>query len=128
MKVLLVPHLWVESGGWRALIEPGDDAAWKRWAASYRAFLLGWAELAREARVEMFSVGVELRSWVTTARAPSFVQIVRDVRKVYPGLLTYAANWDDVDNTVILGELDVIGINAFYPLAEKEGADLPLLI
>lgn len=128
LKVLLVPHLWVETGGWRALIDPGDDAAWQRWAQSYRAFLLGWAELAREANVEMLSVGVELRSWVTTTRAPSFVEIVREVRRAYPGLLTYAANWDDVESTVILGELDVIGINAFFPLTEKEGASVRELV
>jgi hypothetical protein len=128
LRVALIPHLWVETGGWRALIDPGDDAAWEQWAKSYRSFLLGWAELARDSGAEMLSVGVELRSWVTTPRAPSFVEIVRDVRRVYPGLLTYAANWDDVETTVILGELDVIGINAFYPLADKEGADLAELM
>ena len=122
LKVLLVPHLWVETGGWRALFDPGDEARWALWAASYREFLLGWAKLAAETGVEMLSVGVELRSWLTTARAPSFSAIIRDVRGVYPGLLTYAANWDDADRTVILGELDVIGINAFFPLAQKEGA------
>ena len=44
------------------------------------------------------------------------------MRRVYHGLLTYSANWDDVDDTVILGDLDVIGINAFYPLADEAGA------
>lgn len=122
LRVLLVPHLWVETGGWRALIDPGSDERWSLWAASYREFLLGWAKLAAETGVEMFSVGVELRSWLTTSRAPSFSAIVRDVRAVYPGLVTYAANWDDVERTVVLGELDVIGINAFFPLAQKEGA------
>ncbi len=128
LKVLLVPHLWVETGGWRALIDPGDDAAWARWAASYRAFLLGWAKVAAEAKVEMFSVGVELRSWVTTTRAASFAKIIEDVRAVYPGKLTYAANWDDVEQTVILGQLDVIGINAFYPLASDAGASFEKLL
>jgi hypothetical protein len=122
LKVMLVPHLWVESGGWRALIDPGNDPEWTQFAKSYRDFVLGWARLAAETGVEMFSVGVELRSWLTTERAPSFVPIVRDVRSVYSGLVTYAGNWDDVEDTVILGELDVIGINAFYPLAEKDGA------
>lgn len=122
LEVLLVPHLWVETGGWRALIDPGGDPEWAAWAASYREFLLGWAKLAAENGVEMLSLGVELRSWLTTARASSFSSIIRDVRGVYPGLLTYAANWDDVDRTVILGELDVIGVNAFFPLAQKDGA------
>ena len=70
----------------------------------------------------MFSVGVELRSWVTTPRAPRFERIIDDVRRVYRGLLTYSANWDDVDDTVVLGDVDVIGINAFYPLADENGA------
>lgn len=128
LNVLLVPHLWVESGEWRALIDPEDDAGWARWAESYRRFLLTWAEVAREGGVEMLSVGVELRSWVTTARAESFLPIIEDVRRVYPGLLTYSANWDDVDETMILEAVDLIGINAFYPLAEREGAALPELL
>ena len=122
LKVLLVPHLWVESGEWRALIDPGDDAAWARWAASYRAFILTWADVAREGEAEMLSVGVELRSWVTTPRVGSMLRIINDVRSVYPGLLTYSANWDDVGDTMILGAIDLIGINAFYPLADHDGA------
>jgi hypothetical protein len=122
LSVMLVPHLWVESGEWRAQIDPGTDAAWARWAASYRRFVLAWAAVAEQEHAELFSVGVELRSWVTTTRAPSFAAIVRDVRAAYRGKLTYSANWDDVEDTVILGDLDVIGVNAFYPLADKEGA------
>ncbi len=128
LKVMLVPHLWVESGEWRAKIDPGTDAGWARWAASYRRFVLTWARVAEEARAELFSAGVELRSWVTTTRAPSFAQILRDVRAAYHGMVTYSANWDDVDDTVILGDLDVIGINAFYPLAEKDGAPFAELL
>lgn len=122
LRVLLVPHLWVESGGWRAEIDPGTPEGWQRWAESYKEFLLGWATVARDTGADMLSVGVELRSWVTTSRAQSFVEVIRAVREVYPGPLTYSANWDDVADTIILGELDVIGINAFYPLTDKEGA------
>ncbi|WP_235879895.1 glycoside hydrolase family 113 [Polyangium aurulentum] len=123
LKVFLVPHLWVETGGWRAEIEPGDDAAWARWAAAYRHFLLTWAEVAREGGAEMLSVGVELRSFVTTGRAALFFPIIEEVRRVYPrGLLTYSANWDDAEDTIIWSALDLIGINAFYPLADKDGA------
>jgi hypothetical protein len=124
LKVLLVPHLWVESGGWRAEIDPGSDEGWRTWARSYQQFLLTWAEVAAETHTEMLSVGVELRSWVTTERATSFFPIIAAVRKVYPGLLTYSANWDDVEDTMILQDIDLIGINAFYPLAEEEGAPL----
>ncbi|MBW2525503.1 MAG: hypothetical protein JRI23_15065 [Deltaproteobacteria bacterium] len=122
LKVLLVPHLWVETGGWRALMDPGSDEGWRRWTDSYAAFVLAWAEVAAEGGAEMFSVGVELRSWVTTDRAPSFTALIGEVRQRYDGLLTYSGNWDDVAHTVVLGELDVIGVNAFYPLTDREGA------
>ncbi len=122
LRVLLVPHLWVESGEWRAEIDPGTEEGWRRLAESYRHYVLGWARFAAKAKVDMLAVGVELRSWVTTTHAPSFYPILRDIRAAYAGPLTYAANWDDVDQTVILGELDVIGINAFYPLTEKPNA------
>jgi hypothetical protein len=122
LRVLLVPHLWVESGEWRGKIDPGTDAGWRTWARAYRAFLLAWSEVAREGDVDMLSVGVELGSWLTGRRAASFFPILADVRKVYKGPLTYSANWDDVDHTIVLRALDVIGINAFYPLAERDGA------
>jgi hypothetical protein len=123
LRVLLVPHLWVETGEWRGDIDPGSPAAWQRWAEGYGEFVRAWADVAEASKVDMLAVGVELRTWVTTTHAPSFAAIVRDVRSRYRGLLTYAANWDDVEDTVILGELDVIGVNAFFPLAERAGAE-----
>ena len=128
LRVMLVPHLWVESGQWRALIDPGTDAGWERWAASYDRFVLAWAAVAEASRADMLSVGAELRSWVTGPRAPSFSRVIADVRRAYHGVVTYSANWDDVDQTVILGELDVIGINAFYPLAAAPGASAAALL
>jgi len=124
LKVFLVPHLWVESGEWRAKINPETDAAWEAWAKSYESFVLAWARIAEAGHADLLSAGVELRSWVTTGRAPRFVDILREIRHEYHGTLTYSANWDDVDDTVILGELDVIGINAFYPLADHNGASV----
>jgi hypothetical protein len=122
LKVLLVPHLWVESGEWRGELDPGTAEDWRRFAESYRAFVLGWARFSERAHVDMLAAGVELRSWLTTTHAPSFLPILRDIRGAYSGLLTYAGNWDDVEQTVILGELDVIGVNAFYPLTDKPNA------
>lgn len=124
LRVFLVPHLWVESGDWRALIDPETDEGWERWARAYESFVLAWAEVAEEGGADLFSVGVELRSWVTTARVSSFLPILDSIRRVYRGPLTYSANWDDVEQTILLGQLDVIGINAFYPLAEREGASV----
>jgi hypothetical protein len=122
LRVMLVPHLWVESGEWRALIDPGTDTGWAEWARSYEDFIVGWARIAEAGEAEMFSAGVELRSWVTGGHAPSFARVLAAVRREYAGTLTYSANWDDVVDTVIWDDVDVIGINAFYPLAEHGGA------
>ena len=125
LRALVVPHLWMESsykGDWRGEIDPGDDTEWELWARSYRGFLLDWAKVAEAAGADMLAVGVELRSWVTSARAPAFAAIIADVRRVYSGPLTYAANWDDVEDTVIWGDLDVIGVNAFFQLSETPNA------
>src|SRR6188768_545175 len=46
LKVLLVPHLWIESGGWRGEIDPETDEGWRRFAESYRAYVLTWARFA----------------------------------------------------------------------------------
>lgn len=122
LRVLLVPHLWVESGEWRAEIQPEDEERIALFHENYSRFALAWAQVAEEAGVDLFAAGVELRSWVTTARAPSFVDLLGKIREKYSGLLTYASNWDDTEDTVVWGHLDVIGINAFYPLHWEDDA------
>lgn len=122
LRVLFVPHLWLESGEWRAEIDLSDPEKAARFAKNYEQFVLFWAKAAEQAGVDLFSVGVELRSWVTTSQAPSFVELITKVRQRYHGPLTYAANWDDAEDTVIWGDLDVIGINAFYPLHWEDNA------
>lgn len=129
LRVLIVPHLWVEASGdnWRGRIDPGTDEGWKRWAAAYRGFVLEWARIAEAEGADMLAIGVELRSFATTPHAPLLENVIADVRRSYHGLLTYAANWDDVFDTAVLGKLDVIGLNAFFPLDEHPGADLAAL-
>lgn len=129
LRVMLVPHLWVETPGkWRALIDPGTDEGWAQWEKSYGDFVKAWARVAEDEHADLFSAGVELRSWVTSGRATSFLDLIAELRGIYHGLITYSANWDDVDDTIVLGALDVIGINAFYPLASREGATIEELL
>jgi hypothetical protein len=128
LKVMLVPHLWVESNEWRAKIDPGTDDGWAAWTRSYAQYATDWARVAESEHVELFSAGVELRSWVTTARAPAFAALVRALRAIYTGPITYSGNWDDIEDTLILPEIDVIGINAFYPLAAQDGAPFATLL
>lgn len=121
LRVLLIPHLWVETVGWRGEIDPGSPEAWQRYQAQYRRFVLHWAEIAAAAEVDIFSIGVECKSW-SGRFGPYWLELIRSVRNVFPGQLTYSANWDEADSVLFWEQLDYIGINAFYPLANHNGA------
>jgi hypothetical protein len=123
LRVLLIPHLWVETSGWRGEIDPGNDAGWARWFASYTRFVTAWALVAQESHAEMFSIGVEMKSSSQT-RALEWIAVIEAVRRIYHGMLTYSANWDEEPQVAFWDRLDVVGINAFYPLATAAGAGL----
>lgn len=116
MRVLVVPHLWVESGGWRGEMAPRE---WASYHDAYSDFVMRWARDAADAGADALSIGVECSSW-SDRHGPVWEKLIRDVRGVFPGLLTYSANWDEVDRVLFWDQLDLVGINAFYPLAQDE--------
>lgn len=121
IKVLLIPHLWVETDGWRGEIDPGTPEGWLAYQKSYARFVLAWAELARDAGADAFSIGVECKSW--SGRFGGYwANLISQVRQRFPGLLTYSANWDEVEHVLFWDLLDLIGVNAFYPLASHNHA------
>jgi hypothetical protein len=121
LTVLVIPHLWVETTGWRGEIDPGSADGWRRYQASYREFVLRWARDAQAAGADALSIGVECKSW--SGRFGGYwAQLIADVRRVFHGKLTYSANWDEAENVLFWDQLDYIGVNAFYPLAEHDDA------
>jgi len=121
MKVLVIPHLWVETGGWRGEIEPGSPERWAAYQASYRRFVVAWARDAQAAGADALSIGVECKSW--SGRFGAYWRsLIGELRSEFDGLLTYSANWDEVDGVLFWDQLDLVGVNAFYPLAEHDGA------
>ncbi len=123
MRVLLIPHLWVETGGWRGAIDPGSEAAWDDYVGNYTAFVEGWAKVAERAHADAFSIGVECNSW-SGRRGADWERLIAKVRAGFSGLLTYSANWDEAEHVLFWDQLDFIGINAFYPLAHDNDSDL----
>lgn len=121
MRVLLIPHLWVETEGWRGEIDPGSSAGWAAYQRSYHDFVLAWARDAQAAGADAFSIGVECKSF--SGRFGAFwTGLIRDVRAAFDGWLTYSANWDEAEDVLFWDQLDVVGINAFYPLADHDDA------
>lgn len=120
MNVVLKPHIWVGHGAWRGEIAPDTErGGWQRWFASYTRFILDYARLAQATGVDWLVVGVELSS-ATRGHLAAWRELVRRVRRVYRGKLTYGANWDEVERIRFWDALDAVGVQMFAPLAEGE--------
>lgn len=116
LKVMMKPHIWVAGQGWAGDFEPHDEAGWKLWEASNRAYILTYAHLADSLDVALFCIGTEYRK--TTAKRPDYWRkLIQEVRTIYDGPVTYAANWDEYANISFWDELDYIGVDAYFPLS-----------
>ncbi len=123
MHVMLKPHLWM-SEGWRSNITLDTNADWNTWFESYRKNILHYAEMAAFTKVELLCIGTEFKSAVKS-QPEQWKKLIRDIKKVYSGKLTYAANWDDEFNLVdFWDQLDYIGIQAYFPLTKVESPDI----
>jgi hypothetical protein len=115
LRVLLFPIVRLRApreGEWRGTLRPRDRDAWFR---SYRGKLLALAKLAKRERVEELSIGSEL-STLDGDRA-RWAPIVSDVRKLFPGRLTYSGNWDHFRDVAIYDLVDELGLCGYFPLA-----------
>ena len=81
-------------------------------------YIMHYARLAESAKVEAFCIGLELKHAVKE-RAAFWDGLIAQVRKVYSGKITYAANWDNFHNIPFWIKLDFIGINAYFPLSQE---------
>lgn len=116
MKVVLKPHLWLRGGAWQGDLTWADAAAWTRWWDSYRAFARHYAELAERESFDLYVIGTELKS--ATARDPAaWRKLIAEIRTLYHGQITYAANWDEADRVRFWDALDLIGVQAYQPIA-----------
>jgi hypothetical protein len=122
------PHLgYWGSFGWRGEIQFGDDeAAWRRFFDGYQRFIVDQATFAARHKLPLFSVGVELEA--TMHREADWRRIIAAVRKVYPGKITYAPNWDGVERVPFWDALDLIGVQAYFPLSQAEAPSVKQLV
>lgn len=124
LKVCLKPVVNSRDGIWRARIGFPDDSNgepyWKKWFRSYTDFICHYAELAEELACEMFCIGCEMVN--TEHRTEDWIRLIEEVRKLYKGPLIYNANHGKEENAKWLSHLDLIGLSAYYPVAEGPGA------
>lgn len=115
MKVMLKPHVDIKTGQWRGDIIPSPE-----WFASYKSYLAYYAKLARLYNVELFSIGTELANTTISRWQCEWEGIIKEIRSLFPGSLTYGANWDEYKTVGFWDKLDFIGIDAYFPLTAKK--------
>lgn len=119
VKVMLKPQLWIRHGEFTGHIKMLTETDWATFDKNYSDFILTYARLAQEEKIEMFAIGTELASYVA-ARPDSWKKLIAEVRKVYKGKITYAENWDTYNEFPHWALLDFIGIDAYFPLSEEK--------
>lgn len=118
MYVHLKPHVWLGEG-WRSNIRLADEH-WDGWFVVYQNEMLHYAKIAQKTGVGLFCIGTELRT-VIKNRPNAWTSFIRNIKKVYTGKLTYAANWDDpIEQIPFWEEMDYIGIQAYFPLTDHK--------
>ncbi|MCH8317989.1 MAG: hypothetical protein IIA88_05770 [Bacteroidetes bacterium] len=118
LKIMLKPHVWVFKQGWAGDFILHDEDEWKIWEHSYEKYIIYYAYLAQSMGVEMLSIGTEYKRAVQ--KRPEFwKELIIKIKRIYHGKLTYAANWDNFQNITFWDQLDYIGIDAYFPLSDK---------
>ena len=119
IQVMLKPQLWIWRGEFTGNLKMNSESEWLVLEKAYEAFILNNAELAAETKVPLFCIGTELEQFVHH-RPKYWKNLIRKIKKIYKGKLTYAANWDEYSKTSFWQDLDYIGIDAYFPLSKEK--------
>ncbi len=118
MASLLKPQIWF-GNGWPGDLDFDTEAQWIQWFDYYYRWIRHYTLLAEIHDIPMLSLGVEF-SIATLNHEKKWLNIIKKLRKLYTGQLTYCANWGKEFETISLwNTLDFIGLNSYYPLSDK---------
>jgi hypothetical protein len=118
VKVMMKPHIWMR-GEFTGHMKMDSEVLWKQLEQSYTEFILDFAELAQETNVDILCIGTELEQFVVN-RPDYWLELIKKIKTVYKGKLTYAANWDEFKRTPFWDKLDYIGVDAYFPVSDSQ--------
>ena len=121
MSVMLKPHVDLvrQEDSYRADIGFSSEAEWEEWFSNYTKFIKHYAQIAEKEGVELFCIGTEL-SYAASKTEMWKNIVIPEVRKTFSGNITYAANWDNYKNIEFWSEVNYAGIDAYFPLSNKD--------
>lgn len=115
LEVILKPQIWIRRGAFTGYINMSSEQEWMIFEQHYRDFIMLYVCLAEEEQISYFSIGTELHDFVA-ARPEFWIALIAEIRTVYNGKLTYAENWDKIEEVPFWKSLDFIGVDAYFPL------------
>ncbi|MEJ2006671.1 MAG: hypothetical protein P8Z30_00695 [Acidobacteriota bacterium] len=117
MKVMLKPGMWIRGGHFGGDIQFSSQPEREQWFQDYGKFIDRYAKIATEIHADVFCIGGEFVR--LSPHTAEWLKIIKSVRKIYPGPLTYAANFgDEFQNLKFWSALDYIGLQEYYPLPD----------
>lgn len=115
IAVMLKPQVWIWRGEYTGFINLTTEEEWKILENTYENYIMTFAQIAQENKVELFCVGTELESFIA-ARPNYWDALITKIKAVYKGKLTYASNWDSYAKVHFWEQLDFIGVDAYFPM------------
>lgn len=119
VSVMLKPQIWISHGTFTGYLKMENESGWKILEDSYRKFILEYASLAQETNVALFAIGTELEQFVVN-RPDYWNTLIAEIKSIYKGKLTYAANWDEYKRVPFWDQMDFVGIDGYFPVCDKE--------
>lgn len=121
LKVMLKPHVWIGWGTFTGTFKP--KKGYSQLKRDLKTYLLDFAAIAQKQKVDIYCFGIEWKQFITEEPA-YFDSLIHDIKQVYTGKLTYAANWDFAFHIPFWEKLDFIGIDAYFPLVDATSPQL----
>ncbi len=116
LKTMLKPHVWMQ-GGSHLDLEFATEADWQIFEHDYAQYVLYFAKMADSLHVDLYCITTELDRFAQ-ARPAFWTALIGQVKQVYGGKLTYAANWDRYEKIPFWSQLDYVGVDAYFPLSD----------
>lgn len=132
LKVMIKPHVWVQAkrhewgNNYTGDLDLKSEADWLKLEKDYREYLLDFAKVADSTNAEIYCIATEFKTFVK--KRPQFwFDVIKEIKQIYKGKLTYAENWDCFEAVSFWNEMDYIGIDGYFPLAEEQNPSLATL-
>lgn len=118
-KIMLKPQIWVSKGQFTGHINMNTEGDWVILEKSYSNFIIEFATLAQKLDIELFCIGTELEQFIVN-RPKYWTELIYEIKNIFKGKLTYAANWNEFEKVPFWKHIDYIGIDAYFPLSERK--------